>query len=110
LGNLLHFCQDAETGHRAASTLPDRQAEPLAQPDPEVFAQLIRSVRCLSEIACLIEDAHARLPDGPEKEQFDRWRHDIITHIYEAMSRVERLVASFPRKTIADSATNAHHV
>jgi hypothetical protein len=26
------------------------------------------------------------------------------------MSRVERLVASFPRKPIADSATNAHHV
>ena len=108
MGDLLHFCHDTETGHRAASTLAGRQAEPPAQPNPELLGQLIRGVRCLSEIACLIEDAHARLPDGPEKEQFGRWRLDVVTHIYEAMSRVERMVASLPRKTIAGSATNAH--
>jgi hypothetical protein len=39
-----------------------------------------------------------RLPAGPEKEQFERWRHDIIAHICEAMTGIERAVAALPRE------------
>ncbi len=100
LGKLLHFCRDIETDQHAPSApeLGGSQARPPAQPDPEVFGQLIRGVQFLSEIACLIEDTHARLPDGPEKERFEIWRRDVISRIHEAMSRAERVVASLPRK------------
>ena len=102
MGRVLHFSRTG--GHAPRETPPsadqarnETEAHGLSAEDADAFARLIGGISRLSEIACLVDDAGMRLPEGPEKAQFQIWRHDIIMHIHAAMVRLERVVTSFQR-------------
>jgi hypothetical protein len=102
LGQLLSFsrkpgCDARENPYSCASSGETEPAGHCVQ-KLDGFAEVIAGICRLSEMACLVDAAALRLPDSPEKQQFDLWRRHIVIQIHQAMIRLERVLESLPLK------------
>jgi hypothetical protein len=100
LGQLLSFSRKTECDTRenpdSCASSGDTQPAVHCVQKLDGFAEVIAGICRLSETACRIDAAALRLPDSPEKQQFDVWRRHIIIHIHQAMIRLERVLKSLP--------------